>query len=478
MAAIIAQPKQLLLATFLKEFMRHIFLKTVLLAIVLTGTTISLAQPKKVVADKIVGKVGDRIILSSDILNAISDIRRQGGQLPDNPECILMEGELIKKALVIQAEKDSLPVSDDEIDALLDNQIRGFIQQYGSKEVLEEVAGKSIYQMKEDFKMPFKEKKLAEAMRSKIVDNIKITPNEVKDYWATIPKDSLAFYESEIEVGKIVIFPKASRDIESYTAKQLNDMKRQIEVGGKKFEQMAKLYTEDPGSKETGGQYNLNRNDKFWDPVFISTAFKLKEGQISNVVKSKFGLHIIQLVSRAGDDAVVRHILMIPQVTDDEINEAKTKLDSVHLMLTNNQIQFGEAVRKFSDEEESKYTGGMQQSRDGSSFINIDQLDKEMLPLLKTLKPGQYSNPQSFTDDRGKKGVRIVYLRTRTEAHRENLKDDYNRIATRALEEKKQNTLEKWFATHISNYYIYIDSDFQNCSQLDTWKQQALASKQ
>ena len=478
MAAIIAQPKQLLLATFLKEFMRHIFLKTVLLAIVLTGTTISLAQPKKVVADKIVGKVGDRIILSSDILNAISDIRRQGGQLPDNPECILMEGELIKKALVIQAEKDSLPVSDDEIDALLDNQIRGFIQQYGSKEVLEEVAGKSIYQMKEDFKMPFKEKKLAEAMRSKIVDNIKITPNEVKDYWATIPKDSLAFYESEIEVGKIVIFPKASRDIESYTAKQLNDMKRQIEVGGKKFEQMAKLYTEDPGSKETGGQYNLNRNDKFWDPVFISTAFKLKEGQISNVVKSKFGLHIIQLVSRAGDDAVVRHILMIPQVTDDEINEAKTKLDSVHLMLTNNQIQFGEAVRKFSDEEESKYTGGMQQSRDGSSFINIDQLDKEMLPLLKTLKPGQYSNPQSFTDDRGKKGVRIVYLRTRTEPHRENLKDDYNRIATRALEEKKQNTLEKWFATHISNYYIYIDSDFQNCSQLDTWKQQALASKQ
>ncbi|MES2774508.1 MAG: peptidylprolyl isomerase [Bacteroidota bacterium] len=460
--------------------MRNIFLKSCLLvlATILVGTTASFAQPKKVVADKIVGKVGDRIILSSDIFNAISDIKRQGGQLPDNPECILMEGELIKKALVIQAEKDSLPVSDDEIDALLDNQIRGFIQQYGSKEVLEEVAGKTIYQMKEDFKIPFKEKKLAEAMRAKIVDNIKITPTEVKEYWSTIPKDSLPFYESEIELGKIVIYPKASRDIESYTAKQLNDIKRQIEVGGKKFEQMAKLYTEDPGSKETGGQYNINRNDKFWDPVFISTAFKLKEGQISSVVKSKFGLHIIQLVSRAGDDAVVRHILMIPQVTEDEINEAKAKLDSIQLLLASGKIQFGEAVSKYSDEEESKFTGGMQQSRNGGSFLSIDELDKEIIPLLKTLKAGQFSKPQAYTDERGKKGVRVVYLRTRTEPHRENLKDDYNRIATRALEEKKQNTLEKWFATHISNYYIYIDSDFQNCSQLDTWKQQALASKQ
>jgi len=474
-------PNQLHLAAFHhKEIMRNIFLKTGLMAIVciLANSTISFAQPKKVVADKIIGKVGDRIILHSDIYNAISDIKRQGGQLPENPECILLEGELIKKALVIQAEKDSLPVSDDEIDALLDNQIRGFIQQYGSKEVLEEVAGKSIYQMKEDFKIPFKEKKLAEAMRGKIVDNIKITPNEVKDYWNTIPKDSLPYYESEIEIGKIVIFPKASREIESYAAKQLNDIKRQIEVGGKKFEQMAKLYSQDPGSKDNGGQYNLNRNDKFWDPVFISTAFKLKEGQISSVVKSKFGLHIIQLVSRAGDDAVVRHILMIPQITEDEINEAKAKLDSVQQLLVSGKIQFGEAVSKFSDEEESKFTGGMQQSRSGGSFLSIDELDKDMIPLLKALKAGQYSKPQAYTDDRGKQGVRIVYLRTRTEPHRENLKDDYNRIATRSLEEKKQGTLEKWFATHISNYYIFIDPDYQTCKQLDVWKQQAMASKQ
>ena len=272
-------------------------------------------------------------------------------------------------------------------------------------------------------------------------------------------------------------FPKEINAAWRVTAKQMNDIKRQIEVGGKRFDQMAKIYSEDPGSKENGGQYNINRNDKFWDPVFLSTAFKLKEGQISNVVKSKFGLHIIQLVSRFGDDAVVRHILMIPPVTEDEVAEAKTKLDSVRNLLTSNQISFGAAVSKYSDEEESKFTGGFKQSRDGSTAITIDQLDKDIIPLLKDMKPGQYSQPQMFTNEQGKKGVRIVYLLTRTSPHIENLKDDYNRIATRALEEKKQSTLERWFSSHIGNYYIFLDSEFQGCQQLEVWQKQALLSK-
>lgn len=438
---------------------------------------IAYSQPKRVVADEIIGKVGDRIVLKSDIVNAISDLQRQGAPMPENPECILLEGEMVKKALVIQAEKDSLPVSDEEIDALLDNQIRGFIQRYGSKDVLEEIAGKTIYQIKEDLRIPFKEKKMAEAMRSKIVDNVKITPNEVRDYWQKLSKDSLPFYESEIELGQIVIYPKASRDIESYTSKQLNDIKKQIESGSRKFEQMAKLYSQDPGSKDNGGQYNINRNDKFWDPTFISTAFKLKEGQISNVVKSKFGLHIIQLVSRAGDDAVVRHILMIPEVTPDEINEAKQKLDSVKRLLVSGQLSFGEAVSKFSNEEESKFTGGFRQGSDGSSFISIDQLDKDAVALLKNLKPSEYSDPQAFTDERGKTGVRIVYLRSKTKPHRENLQDDYNRLSQKALEEKKQTILEKWFLEHIKNYYIYIHPEYQHCKQLDIWQKQASALK-
>lgn len=427
-----------------------------------------MAQTKKVVADKIIGKVGDRIILKSDIVNAVADAQRQGAELPDHPVCAFMEAELIKKALVLQAEKDSLVVEDDDIEARIDQQIRGFIQAYGSREALEDIAGRSVEQIREDFRKPFKERELANKMREKIIGSIKITPIEVKTYFEAIPKDSLPYYESELEIGQIVLYPKPDREIESYTAKQLNDIKKQIESGSKKFDQMAKLYSEDPGVKENGGQYTLNKNDKNWDPTFMTTAFKLKEGQISNVVKSKFGFHIIQCVSRSGDDVVVRHILMIPPVTEDEINQAKTKLDTVRSKLVTGAIDFGGAVSKYSDDED-KFSGGWLTGRDGSTFITIDQLDKDMIPMIKSMKPGEYSQPAAYMTDQGKKGVRIIYLRNRTQPHIENMKDDYNRIAQRALEEKKQNILSKWFAEKIEGYYIYVDPEYADCTQLAPW---------
>jgi peptidyl-prolyl cis-trans isomerase SurA len=426
------------------------------------------AQTKKVVADKIIGKVGDRIILQSDIINAIADIQRQGGEAPPNADCLIMESELIKKALVLQAEKDSITIDDAEVESIIENKIRSFIQAYGGREALEEIAGRTIYQIKEDFRKPLKEQELANKMRSKILENVRITPNEVKEYFETIPKDSLPFFESELEVGQVVIYPKPSRDIESYTAKQLNDIRKQIESGGKRFDQMAKLYSEDPGSKDNGGQYSINRADKFWDPVFLQTSFRLKEGQISSVVKSKFGLHIIQCVSRNGDDAVVRHILMIPPITEDELEASKNRLDSARSMLIAGTITFGEAVSKYGDDED-KFSGGMILGSDQSTMVTIDQLDKSLIPIIKNMKPGQYSQPAVFTTEQGKKGVRFIYLRTRTEPHRENLKDDYNKLSNMALEEKKQNILSKWFADKIETYYIYVDPKFGECSSLGPW---------
>ncbi len=429
------------------------------------------AQPQKVVADKIIAQVGNKIILRSDILNAISDYKRQDQEssLPPNPECAFLEGQLIQKALILQAERDSLIVSDEEVDASLDNQIRAFIRSYGSQQVVEEIYGKTIYQLKEDFRQVFKERKLSDQMRNKIVDNIKITPNEVKIFFDKIPKDSLAFYESELELLQIIVLPKASKDVDEYVMKQLYDYKRQVESGIKKFEQLAKANTDDPGSKETGGLYNINRNDKFWDPTFLSTCFKLKEGQISNVIKSKFGYHIIQLVSRSGDDAVVRHILKIPPITEEEIKLGINKLDSVKAQLIRKDIEFGAALNKYSDDEYSKNSGGQVSGRDGSGFITIDQLDKEMVTLIKNLKPGNYSTPQVFTDERGQKKVRLIYFKNRTEPHRENLKDDYNKLSLRAVEEKKQAKLEAWFKEHLPFYYITIDNEFKDCKSLKEW---------
>ena len=428
----------------------------------------SQAQTRKVVADKIIGVVGDKIILQSDVKNSILDAQRQGQPVPENAECFVMEQALAQKALVLQAEKDSLVVSEEEIDGMLDNQVRQFIAMYGSKEALEQIAGRTVYQIKEDFRQNFRERRLAELMRNKIVSSIKITPTEVKDYFDKIPTDSLMFYESELEIGEIIIYPKASRDLELYAIEELNDYKQQVESGKAKFETLASLYTDDPGSKNTGGMYQINRVEKQMDPAFISNAFRLREGQVSPVFKSKFGYHIIQMVNRAGDDATVRHILRIPAITDTEVTTAVEKMDSIRNDLVANRYDFGAAVARFSESEESKYTGGMKQCGQGT-YCTIDQLDKELVVALKGLNPGDISKPLVYTDERGKKGVRLVYMKTRTEPHRENLKDDYNKVADRALEIKKMEAVDKWFKSKIPTFHLVIDPQFAGCNQLGIW---------
>ena len=427
------------------------------------------AQTQKLVVDKVIAVVGDKVVLKSDIDNSLLDMQRQGVQIPPNAACLTLEQAMGVKALVLQAEKDSLPVTDEEVDADIDNQIRYFIGVYGSKEELEKIAGKTVYQMKEDYRESFRERKLAAAMRDKIVGDIRITPNEVQKFFDKIPKDSLPFYESELQVGQIIVYPKASHDAEEYAIEQLKEFKQQIESGAKKFETLANIYSMDPGSKENGGQYEINRNEKQWDPVFMAKAFSLKEGQISSPFKTRFGYHIVQMVSRNGDDAVIRHILIIPQITGSEITTAKQRLDSVRDELLKGHLDFGTAVSRYSDDDASKFTGGNLAGKDGSNFLTIDQLDKDMVPLLKNLKPGDYSQPQQYTDERGKLGIRLVYLISKSEPHRENMKDDYSRIAGQALEDKKNDALDKWFNEKIPSYYIKVDDDYTSCEEMKKW---------
>ena len=420
-------------------------------------TVVAQTQAKKVVADKIAAVVGDRIILQSDIINSILDIARQGGTVPENAECLLMEQAIVSKVLMLQAEKDSLPVTDDEVEAELDQKIRYYINQLGSQEALEEMAGKSIYQIKDDARESVKEQKLSGAMQRKIIDNVRITPNEVKAFFDKIPTDSLPFYESELEIGQIIVYPKASRDLEQYIIGEMNNYKKQIETKITTFDKLAKQVSEDPGSKDRGGQYQLNRNEKSWDLVFMSTAFRLKEGEISVPVKSKFGYHIIQMVQRNGDDAIVRHILLIPPVTDAEIAQAKTKLDSVRTNIIAGKISFNAAATKYSDDEAAKFSGAFITNRDGSTYVTIDALDKDMVGMLGKMKIGDYSQPTAYTDEQGKKGVRIVYLKSRSEPHRMNLHDDYSKISQFALEEKKAKAMEKWMVAKLPTYYINVD---------------------
>ncbi len=349
-------------------------------AITLAAT--SFAQPKKVVADKIIAVVGDRIILRSDITNAIADMSRQGTTVPEDANCSVLDQALVSKVLMMQAIKDSLPVSEDEIEAELDQRVRYFVNMYGSKDALETMAGKSIYQIKDDARESVRENKLAQSMQRKIVDGVKVTPAEVKAYFDRIHKDSLPFFEAEYQIGQVVMFPKASRDMETYIVGELSNYKRQVEGKTATFESLAKRYSEDPGSKDRGGQYQINRTEKSWDPAFVAAAFRLKEGQISNPFKSKFGYHIVQLIERNGDEAIVRHILRIPPVNDEEIAEATKKMDSVRNLLLKGTMDFNTAAGKFSDDEQAKFAGPYLLNRAGESQVTIDEMDKSIVSTL------------------------------------------------------------------------------------------------
>ena len=424
-----------------------------------TGVIVAKAQPQKAVADKIIAVVGDRIILYSDIKNSVADIARQGGDVPADAECLITEQAIVSKVLMLQAEKDSLPVTEEEIEAELDQRIRYYVNQLGTKEILEQYAGKSVYQIKEDARESVRERKLAEAMQQKIVSGVKITPTEVKVFFDKIPKDSLPFFESELEVCQVVIYPKASHELEQYIVTEMNNYKKQIESKLTTFEQLAKRVSEGEDVSIRGREFQVNRNDKSWDPVFLSTAFRLKPGEISAPVKSKFGFHLIQMVERNGDDAIVRHILRIPPITEAEISQAKSKLDTVRSKIVAGSLGFNEAATKYSDDESAKFTGPCILNRDGSPYITIDQLDKDMVASISKMNIGDISQPVAFTGDQNKKGVRIIFLKSRSEPHRMNLRDDYSKISQMALEEKKGLVLDKWMKAKIPTYYIMVDNE-------------------
>lgn len=452
--------------------------KIILLLVLLTATQLIQAQ-KGVIGDKIIAIIGDKIILESDIRNRIDDMKRSGVDVPANAQCLMLETMLATKALAQQAEKDSLSVSDEDIEASLDLKVRQFAQQFGSVEALEQVAGKTIFQLKEDSRESIREQKLAEEMQKDIMKDVKITPTEVKAYYDKIAKDSLNVYEAQVEVGQIVITPKAQRDIVQLAKDDLTEYRQAVIKGEKKFEILASTYSDDPGTKKDGGLFPFKISEKNVDESFKGASLKLKNvGDVSPIVKSSFGYHIIQLVSRKGDDITVRHLLRIPQITDEQYDEAIQKLDTIRSKLIAGTSNFTNAVSRYSDDDYSKYTGGMLVGEDGSTFITIDRFpDKDLVLMLKELKLGQYSAPATFIDQRGKKATRIVYLKTQLPPHAENLKDDYSKIAARALEDKKNETMEKWVNKKLPTYYLQIDSDYNSCETLQRWVAQSAAIK-
>lgn len=439
------------------------------------------AQQQKILADKILAQIGDYIILQSDIDNAIRDYKRNedpamGNSLPPDAECAILRTSLTRKALMIQAQRDSLPLSEEDINGKMDSRIRTFVSQAGGREQFEQYAGKSIYQFREDNRPFLKESLLSESMQQKIVSGVKITPEEVEEYYNKIPKDSLRYYESQLEIGEIVMHPKANKDVEDLIVEQLLGYKKEVESGKRKFEDLVKLYSQDPGSKENGGMYNINRLSKQMDPVFTSTAFRLKDGQISVPTKTQFGYHLIQMVSRVGDDAVVRHLLVIPPVSQSDLKLTEDSMATIRKYIMDKKITFNGAVSLYNEDDQLKYTGGSYVGPDMSTSISYDQIqDPELLKAIKDMKPGDISQPQVFQDPNNNHGqnqsVRLIYLRSKSEPHRENLKDDYDKVAARALQLKQERVLNDWIQKHIPTYYVHLDKNASKaCPALAPWQ--------
>lgn len=449
-----------------------VFMRLACMGLVLVSFVQAHAQQPQS-ADRILAVVGkNRIILQSDMEQTAQQTQGQnpGVVMNDSIRCIILQEMIAGKMLVEQADRDSLLVSDDEVEGQLDNRIRYFIRMYGSQEKLEAASGKTIYQMKETYRDVIKEQMMAEKERSKLLEHVHVTPAEVQAFFNKQNKDSLPFYPATVEVGQIVMNPQTNPELDKLAKDKIEDIRNQIVKEGKSFETMAGLYSEDPGSRDNGGRIDGITRNGGYAPEFVQASFRLQNGEVSPVIKTQFGYHIIQMIQRKGEQVDVRHILITPQHTSADYKAALNKLDSIRAEIVSGKMSFGEAVNKYSMDEQSKMTGGMiTDPRYGGSQLEVDQLDPQLALMIDSLKPGTISQPHIFKTQRGEESARIVFLKGRTEPHRANLRDDYSKIQAIAKAQKEQEKMDEWISERLPTYYLKIDPEYSACPALQRW---------
>jgi len=421
-----------------------------------------------VVIDKIVAVVGDKAILFSDVEAQALQMQAQSGVSDSTIRCNVLEDIIIQKLLLNQAEKDSVTVSDEQVDGELNKKIRYFVNQIGSVEKLEAYLGKSIIKIKDDFKERIRDQLVVQQMQSKIAGDLKVTPAEVKTYFDNIPQDSLPLIESEIQVAQILKKPPVNEVERQRVKGELLDIKRKI-ADGKSFASMAAFYSEDPGSAVKGGDLGfVGRGEMV--PEFEAAAFALKGKEISDVIETMYGFHIIQLIERRGETINVRHILMSPKASSSDLDKARIKLDSVAALIKAGSITFEEAAAKYSDDVDTKFNGGLLVNpATGSTWFEVSQMDQSLFFVVDKQKVNEVSDPSLVRVGEKKESYRLVSLKARTNPHRANLKDDYQKIQQAAEAEKKDKQVRNWINRKRQSFYIKIDKEFSNCPFDNPW---------
>lgn len=432
-----------------------------------------MAKAQHTQIDKVVAVVGDNIILYSEIESQYQQMAAQSTEpLSAGTRCEIFDNLLLERLFLSQAMLDSVTTSPEEVDAELDRRIKYFISVFGSKEKLEEYYGKSIIELKDDFKGDIEKQLLSDKMKAKAFAGLKVSPAEVKDFFEKIPKDSVPYFNSELELGELIMVPKVSEKEKEEARKKLEGIRKEI-LEGADFSVKAIQYSEDPGSYLDGGNLGTIERGELV-PEFEAVAYKLKEGEVSEVVETPFGYHLIIVDEKRGDKLKARHILVKPKITRDDLNQVHDRMDSILHQLQVDSISWREAVKQYSDDEQSKSIGGMMTNpKNGTTFFEKADIDGTLIFSLDRMKVGEYSDVLAHTiqDRTGeqKQGFRIIWLKSETKPHPASLDQDYSKIQAAAKAQKQQEALDNWLKLHRSKNYVHVDPSMMDCPQMSKW---------
>ena len=427
------------------------------------------SQGKKQKIDGIIATVGDYIILDSDIDKSFLEMSSQGNSVKDITRCQMLGKLMEDKLYAHQAIQDSIVVKDEDIKKMMDDRINYMTEQIGSIEKMVQYYKKnSLDEFKTYFYDILKENKLTEEMQTKIIDAVEVTPEEVRTFFKTIPTSELPVFGSEMEVSQIVVMPKITDEEKQKVINKLKEFKKEVQDGAS-FYSKAVLYSQDPGSRSSGGFYKMTRKTPFVKE-FKDVAFSLNEGEISEPFETDFGFHIIYVEKIRGQEIDLRHILLIPKVTDESLKEAKEKITLIKKRIEDKEITFAEAARTMSDEKETRANGGaLINPKTQDSRFELTKMDPELYSQVSSLKEGQISNSFVDEDQSGKKKYKIITVTNRINEHTADYAKDYIKIKNLALKEKQIKQVGKWFDEKIKETFIKINGEYQDCIFTNNW---------
>ena len=429
---------------------------------------------QKQLLDKVVCTVGGETILLSEVEDQFSYMKSQRGakeELPANARCLILDNLLLNALLVNQSKVDSVLVTNEEVEAELGTRIDQILGQMNNDIAqFESYYGQTVAQVKEQFRDDLRSKKQAERMRAKITEGVTVTPSEVQAFFKKIPKDSLPYFNSEVEISEIVMIPKVNETQRKIARDKLEDIRQRI-LKGENFATLAEKYSQDPSSGRVGGDLGWAKRGTFV-PAFEAVAYRLQPNEKSELVESEFGFHFIELLERRGNSIHTRHILIKPEITENDKVLAKAKLDSVKQQLSDKKLNYSRGVKDFSDKSVQSYhnDGRMVNPASGNTFFETGDLDPDIYFATESMKVGDYSKVIEFQTPFGESHYRIVRLNSRTDPHKANLKQDYNKIQQAAIDAKKSKYTNDWLLKKVSGTYMMMDPKVEtDCPNVTKW---------